>query len=112
MQRLGAADKTLNLLPGFNHAIFHEKDRRLVTDQIRVFVTRLFAAPPAVPPEFGRSRQNRLHEDRIRSLLGEPRTLRALVRRAVFATVGRLSRGVSLGLRSGFDSGAMLGLRL
>jgi len=108
MQRLGAADKTLNLLPGFNHAIFHEKDRRLVTDQIRVFVTRLFAAPPAVRPSLVEADKSGYTKTEYDSLLGEPRTVRALARRAVFATVGRLSRGVSLGLRSGFDSGETL----
>ena len=50
MQRLGSADKSLVLLPGFHHAIFHETDRRLVTDQIRQFASRLFAAPPTKRP--------------------------------------------------------------
>src|SRR4051812_44333936 len=50
MQRLGAADKALHLLPGFHHAIFHETDRRLVTDQIRQFVTRVFESTPAPRP--------------------------------------------------------------
>jgi alpha-beta hydrolase superfamily lysophospholipase/SAM-dependent methyltransferase len=108
MQCLGATDKTLNLLPGFNHAIFHETDRRLVTDQIRVFVTRLFAVPPAVRPSLIAADKAGYTKTEYDSLLGEPRTLRALVRRAVFSTVGRLSRGVSLGLRSGFDSGETL----
>ena len=108
MQRLGAADKSLVLLPGFHHAIFHEKDRRLVTDQIRLFVARLFATPPAARPSLGDADKTDYTKVEYESLLGEPHTLRARARRAVFATIGRLSRGIALGLRSGFDSGETL----
>ena len=108
MQQLGAKDKTLNLLPGFHHAIFHETDRRLVTDQIRQFVMRQFASPP--PPrasliDADKSGYTKIEFD---SLQREPGTLRAMARRAVFATLGRLSHGIALGLRSGFDSGETL----
>jgi len=108
MQRLGAADKSLQLLPGFHHAIFHETDRRLVTDQIRLFVTRLFAAEPAPRPSLLDADQAGYTKSEFDSLRGEPRTLSALARRAVFATLGRISHGISLGLRSGFDSGETL----
>jgi len=105
---LGTTDKTLSLLPGFHHAIFHEKDRRLVTEQIGAFVTRLFAAPPATLPSLADADKSGYTKSEYDSLLREPRTPRALARRAVFATVGRLSRGIALGLRSGFDSGETL----
>jgi alpha-beta hydrolase superfamily lysophospholipase/SAM-dependent methyltransferase len=108
MQRLGAADKALHLLPGFHHAIFHETDRRLVTDQIRQFATRLFAAPPPPPPSLRDADQTGYTKAEYDALQRESRTLRARLRRAVFATVGRLSRGIALGLRSGFDSGETL----
>lgn len=108
MQRLGAADKTLNLLPGFHHAIFHETDRRLVTDQIRQFAVRLFAAPPAPRSSLLDADKSGYTRNEFDALQREPRTLRAMARRAVFATVGRLSRGIALGLRSGFDSGETL----
>jgi alpha-beta hydrolase superfamily lysophospholipase/SAM-dependent methyltransferase len=108
MQRLGATDKALHLLPGFHHAIFHEQDRRLVTDHIRQFVTRLFAAPPAPRPSLVDADTRGYTKAEYDSLLGEPRTPGARVRRAAFATVGRISRGISLGLRSGFDSGETL----
>lgn len=108
MQRLGAADKTLNLLPGFHHAVFHETDRRLVTDQIRQFAVRLFAAPSSPRPSLVEADRAGYTKDEFDALQREPGTLRALLRRTVFATIGRLSRGISLGLRSGFDSGEML----
>lgn len=108
MQRLGSADKTINLLPGFHHAVFHEKDRHLVTDQIRQFVLRQFAAVPKPVPSLLCADRVGYTKEEYDSLQREPRTLRAMLRRAVFATVGRLSRGIALGLRSGFDSGETL----
>jgi len=108
MQRLGAADKALHLLPGFHHAIFHETDRRLVTDQIRQFAVRLFAAPPSRPPSLCDADRSGYTKAEYDALQREPRTLRARLRRLVFATIGRLSRGIALGLRSGFDSGETL----
>lgn len=108
MQRLGATDKSLHLLPGFHHAIFHEKDRHLVTDQIRAFATRLFAAPSAPRPSLLDADKAGYTKTEYDSLLDEPRSLGAVARRAVFATLGRCSGGIALGLRSGFDSGETL----
>ncbi len=108
MQRLGSTDKTLNLLPGFHHAIFHETDRRLVTTQIHQFATRLFAAELSRPPTLRDADQTGYTKTEYDSLQREPRTLRAWLRRMVFATFGRMSRGISLGLRTGFDSGETL----
>ena len=108
MQRLGTTDKALQLLPGFHHAIFHETDRRLVTDQIRQFATRIFAAPVAQRPSLRDADKSGYTKAEFDALQREPGTLRAMLRRAVFATFGRLSRGIALGLRSGFDSGETL----
>lgn len=108
MQQLGSRDKALHLLPGFHHAIFHEKDRGLVTDAIRVFVQRLFSGAPAVRPNLTDADKSGYTKTEYDSLLGEPHKARAMAQRAVFGTVGRLSRGVALGLRRGFDSGETL----
>jgi alpha-beta hydrolase superfamily lysophospholipase/SAM-dependent methyltransferase len=108
VQRLGSSDKALHLLPGFHHAIFHEKDRHLVTAQIRQFAQRLFSAPPAPLPSLRHADQSGYTKAEFDALQREPRTLRALLRRAVFATLGRLSAGIRIGLRSGFDSGETL----
>jgi hypothetical protein len=80
----------------------------LVTDQIRQFVLRQFAAPPKSAPSLTGADQAGYTKAEYDSLQREPRTLRALARRMVFATVGRLSGGIALGLRSGFDSGETL----
>jgi len=108
IQRLGASDKALHLLPGFHHAIFHEKERRLVVDHIRTFVGRLFSAPPGRPPSLLDADKAGYTKAEYDSLLSEPHSISATARRSVFATVGRLSHGIALGLRSGFDSGETL----
>ncbi|MFT3780703.1 MAG: bifunctional alpha/beta hydrolase/class I SAM-dependent methyltransferase [Nibricoccus sp.] len=108
MQRLGSSDKALALLPGFHHAVFHETDRRLVTDQIRQFAVRIFAAPPTVLPSLLDADKTGYTKNEFDALQGEPRTLRAMFRRTFFATFGRMSKGIALGLRSGFDSGETL----
>jgi len=107
-QRLGAKDKALHLLPGFHHAIFHEQERRLVTDHIRTFVTRLFAGPPVARAPLLAADQAGHTKTEYDSLQGEPHSPGALARRAVFGTLGRLSRGIALGLKTGFDSGETL----
>lgn len=108
MQRLGATDKTMNLLPGFHHAVFHETDRALVTAQIRQFALRLFAKPPAKRASLLNADQAGYTQAEYISLQDEPHRWRARLRRAVFATIGRLSKGIGIGLRSGFDSGETL----
>lgn len=108
MQHLGSTDKALHLLPGFHHAIFHEKDRRLVVDHIRTFVTRLFAVPPVHLPSLLDADKAGYTKSEYDSLQSEPNSAASVARRGVFATVGRLSHGIDLGLRTGFDSGETL----
>jgi alpha-beta hydrolase superfamily lysophospholipase len=48
--KLSSPDKKFRLLPGFHHAIFHEKERSTVVEEVRAFVQRLFAAPRAELP--------------------------------------------------------------
>jgi alpha-beta hydrolase superfamily lysophospholipase len=98
--------KRMEVLPGFYHAIFHEKDRQLLCDKIRAFVIEMFdrtndRTELLHADEAGYTKRN---YDRLQRS-GSP--LWALVRVGM-NTVGRLSRGVSLGLTAGFDSGVML----
>ncbi len=44
--RLSSPIKQLEMLPGFHHAVFHEKDRRLAVAKVREFVEERFAAAP------------------------------------------------------------------
>ncbi|MEA3210266.1 MAG: hypothetical protein QOE70_3323 [Chthoniobacter sp.] len=106
--RLSSADKTLHHLPGFHHAIFHEKERHLVIEQIRAFVLRLFASPRVEPPSLSDADCAGYTKAEYDQLRHEPQTLSARLQRVVFGSVGKLSEGISLGHRAGFDSGETL----
>ena len=106
--RLSSTDKTLRLLPGFHHAIFHERERSLVVDDVREFVKRLFAAPPAPLPSLQDADRHGFTKTEYYEMLDAPNTLAGQAGQFAFGTLGRLSEGISLGLRSGFDSGETL----
>lgn len=106
--RLSSPDKTLKILPSFHHAIFHEKDRHLVIEAVRSFVTRLFADAPAPLPSLRDADRTGYTKAEYDELLPTPLLPAAVLQRAAFSTVGRMSGGIALGLRSGFDSGETL----
>jgi alpha-beta hydrolase superfamily lysophospholipase len=106
--KLSSTDKTLCLLPGFHHAIFHEKDRQLVVEHVRAFVTRLFGAPRDEPPSLRDADRAGYTKAEYEELLREPLLPGPILQRFAFSTIGRLSEGIALGLRSGFDSGETL----
>jgi alpha-beta hydrolase superfamily lysophospholipase/SAM-dependent methyltransferase len=103
---LSSLHKQMEVLPGFYHAIFHEKDRALVAAKVRAFVLDRFANRP--------ERQSLIAADRSGYTKAEydrlcaPGGLSFAVTRAAMRTVGRLSQGVALGWRAGFDSGTTL----
>ncbi len=105
-QRLSSPRKRFELLPGFGHAIFHEKERARVVDSVRSWILEAFAGPAAQPDltQADQAGYTRDEYERLK-LPGGPQW--ALMRSAM-RSVGRLSRGISLGWRHGFDSGVML----
>jgi len=86
--RLSSPLKEIEIYPAAYHAIFHDQDRHLVVERVRKFVQERFAEQVTQP-----------------SLLNADQ---AAVARAGLKAAGRLSRGVDLGWRSGFDSGLSL----
>ncbi len=105
-EALSSTVKRFDILPGFYHAIFHEKDRALAIAKVRAFVLECFQRPvePSQaritdPPAYTKSEYDRLRG---------PGGLRYVPVRLIMKTVGRLSRGVRLGWESGFDSGRTL----
>ena len=106
-EELSSAIKRFEVLPGFHHALFHERDRKILVDKVRAFATECFAHPP-------QSRADLLNADesgyskRIYDKLTEPGGIKWAAVRAWMNSVGRLSQGISLGWRSGFDSGVTL----
>ena len=111
-ERLGSTVKEKHVLDGFYHDTLGEKDRQLATDKARDFILRQFASPP--------QRIGLLHADLhgatrdesdalARPLLAlSPRGLYWAAYRASMKLGGRLSAGVALGHRTGFDSGSTL----
>ena len=111
-ERLGSTVKEKHVLDGFYHDTLGEKDRQLATDKARDFILRQFASPP--------QRIGLLHADLHGATRDEsdalarplpalsPRGLYWAAYRASMRLGGRLSEGVALGHRTGFDSGSTL----
>jgi alpha-beta hydrolase superfamily lysophospholipase/SAM-dependent methyltransferase len=111
-ERLGSPVKEFEVYPGFYHAIFQEKDRAAPIARARDFIVRAFERPAALPPLLDADRPGYTKDeyDRLRTPLPwwSPRRLVYAATGLVMRTVGRLSEGVRLGWRAGFDSGESL----
>lgn len=103
---LSSAVKRMHLFPAAYHALFHERERAQVIDRVRDFVKEQFALPAARRSLIDADKYGHTWEEYERlKLRGSPHF--ALVRGGI-KTGGRLSKGIDLGWRSGFDSGLML----
>ena len=111
-ERLGTPLKRMKVFPGMYHDLLHEKDRRLVIDEARQFIQEAFDrdAPPPPLLDADRYGYTRNEYDRLSEPLPwySPKGLGFRLQRLGMKTLGRLSRGVRLGLRTGFDSGKTL----
>jgi len=111
-ERLGAPIKRMRVFPGMYHDLLHEKDRHLVLDETRQFIREAFDRDAAPPPLLDADRYGHTRNEYDRLVEPLPwRSLRGLsyrVQRLGMQTFGRLSRGVRLGWRTGFDSGQTL----
>ena len=108
-ERLSSPVKEMHVFPGMGHAIFHEAGRQEVVDRVRAFVERQFDAPPAdrVAPL---ARYTRREFERLARPAKAwcPKGWAYKGQVAATKTVCRLSAGVRLGWRTGFDSGQSL----
>ena len=98
--------KRMEVLPGMYHDIFHEKGRQLVVAKVREFVHDCFRRPQESGSLLQADKQGHTKKEYDRLTL--PDGLRWGVAKLALKTVGRLSKGVQLGWRSGFDSGLTL----
>lgn len=101
--RVSSSIKQLEVLSGFSHALFHETKRELVIAKVRDFIQARFAQPPAL---LDVDRRGHTHEEYER--LCRPGGWRFAPVRWLMRGPGRLSRGIDLGWKHGYDSGAML----
>ncbi|MBT9582535.1 bifunctional alpha/beta hydrolase/class I SAM-dependent methyltransferase [bacterium] len=96
----------------FYHALFHEKDRHLVFQDVRAFVLRCFERPVdrsrlAQADRYGLSAERyRWHQAGLPWL--HPKNWVMMKLRLALKSVGRISQGMRIGLRSGFSSGSSL----
>ena len=103
--RLSSPVKTMRVFPGFFHAIFHERDRRVPIAAIRQFVLERFgASDEAELPATDLSTHTAAEHERLRRRGG----WQYLPLKWAMKTIGRLSEGIRLGWRTGFDSGMTL----
>jgi alpha-beta hydrolase superfamily lysophospholipase len=104
--RLSSSVKRMHIFKGAYHAIFHETNREEVIDQVREFVRERFARLSPVPSLLNADKTGYTWQEYER--LKQGRGIKFAVARAGLKTAGRLSNGVDLGWRSGFDSGLSL----
>lgn len=110
--QLGSSTKQMRVFENGYHDLFHEKDRREVLAALGSFVRDSFVQDP--PREdlvradcFGHTRRE--IEDLLEPLpLTSWKGLAARCARGALQTIGRLSHGIQLGWKTGFDSGQSL----
>jgi alpha-beta hydrolase superfamily lysophospholipase/SAM-dependent methyltransferase len=111
-ERLGSVIKERHVLPGFYHDTLGEKDRHLALEKIREFIGRMFATAPEVPSLLQADRRGFTRDEEARLSAPLPalslQGLRFRALRLSMRTLGTLSEGIQLGIRTGFDSGSTL----
>src|SRR6266853_2088552 len=103
---LSSAVKRIHIFPGAYHAIFHEKERREVVGLVREFVLDCFAKPKSAPSFMNADKSG--HTWREYERLRNNGSVKFGVARAGLKLALRLSHGIEIGWRSGFDSGLSL----
>lgn len=103
---LSSSVKRMHVFPAAFHALFHEKERAQVVERAREFIVERFAEQPVAASLLNADKYGHTWEEYERlKLRGGPQFA---VVRAGMKTGGRLSKGIDLGWRSGFDSGLTL----
>jgi alpha-beta hydrolase superfamily lysophospholipase/SAM-dependent methyltransferase len=105
-ERLASSTKEMCVYPGLFHAMFHERDRHAPIAKAREFIQARFLEEPAAPSLLDADKHGYTKSEHAR-LSAASRLPYAPVRLAL-KTVGRLSNGLNLGWRTGFDSGLSL----
>jgi alpha-beta hydrolase superfamily lysophospholipase len=104
--KLSATDKEMHVYPGVYHDLFHEKDRALPIGKARQFILRSFENQR--PQSFAIANEERY--ERLSHPL-PPLSPAGLVwgaQRLFLKSIGRMSDGIRIGWRCGFDSGESL----
>ncbi|HEX4708705.1 MAG TPA: bifunctional alpha/beta hydrolase/class I SAM-dependent methyltransferase [Candidatus Udaeobacter sp.] len=104
--RLSSPLKEIEIYPAAYHAIFHDEDRDLVVQRVCKFVQERFAEQVTQSSLLNADQAGYTRDEyeRLKSRGG----MKFAVARAGLRAAGRLSHGVHLGWRNGFDSGLSL----
>ena len=105
-ERLASPVKEMEVYPGLYHAIFHERGREKVVQRVRDFIVGRFRQPLAHAALLDADQRGPTKAEYDR--LCAPGGWRFAPVRLGMKTLGRLSKGIQLGWRSGFDSGVTL----
>lgn len=97
---LSSPAKRMEVFAEFFHAIFHEKDRQLPVAKAREFICDCFRRPATQTDANGYTKAEF-------ERLSKPSSRYAFTR-LMMKTMGKLSNGIALGWRAGFDSGMTL----
>ncbi|GAA3508052.1 alpha/beta fold hydrolase [Aquimarina addita] len=104
-EKLDTDVKELVVLPDFFHGILFEKEKEMVYDKINAFIDKCFAQPqkePGIlPDEFSLKEHNSLHNN-------EGNNFNFKFQKWSLGKIGKISDGMAIGLKHGFDSGASL----
>lgn len=111
-ERLGSPTKQLEAFPGLYHDLLHEEHRAGPIGKLRDFIVRAFERPAFVPNLLDADRQGYTHREyeRLARPLPRlsPRRLSFAIQKLGMRTICRLSEGIRLGWRTGFNSGQSL----
>jgi alpha-beta hydrolase superfamily lysophospholipase/SAM-dependent methyltransferase len=104
--RLSSSEKRFEILPEAYHAIFHETNRHEVVDLVRQFVLEQFSKR-ATRPSLRAADKSGFTFSEYESLKNNGGGKFGIAR-AGLKMAGKLSRGIAIGWRNGFDSGLSL----
>jgi esterase/lipase len=103
---LSSSIKGMEVFPRTYHAIFHERNRGEIIARAKQFILDRFAEKPQ-PVSLLSADQRGYTKNEFDRLRAPGNPVFAFVR-AGMKTIGRLSGGIKLGWKEGFDSGVML----
>jgi len=104
--RLSSTNKRFEIFPNAYHAIFHETNRHDVIEVVRDFIRDCFATAATSASLIDADESG--YTAREHQCLKNNGSARFAVARGGLKLAGRLSRGIEIGLRCGFDSGLSL----
>ncbi len=109
-KNLGASIKQMDAYPGFYHALLYEKERSRPLARIREFIETAFTREVdfSTLPQADQGGFTKTEYDLLKQPTCPFREVGFLLQKIAMHTLGRLSNGIRLGMRTGFDSGKTL----